>query len=183
MINKLPIRKIITVLLLLVVLFIAYKLFWFGSVTATNTESYSTVAVESVGKLDNGSKKLRPGKYKLQARGPLVKPQDVEFTIMPFSNERIDLSVESWSINDLVEHVVVPRLSPEFKVGKTQLLEDNTWLVAFIYSPDGQLEGYTNVFNFDGSEWKIFESGTGFELEGYTDTGLPQSVINYLRGE
>lgn len=181
--NKLPIKKLVVVILLLTVLLMAYKLFWFGSVTVTNIESYSVVAVESVGKLDDDSKKLRPGKYKLQARGSLVKPQDIEFTIMPFGNERIDLPVESWSIIDLVEHVVAPRLSPEFKVGKTQLLENNTWLVAFIYSPDGQLEGYSNIFNFDGGEWKIFESGTGFELDGYTDTGLPQSVINYLRGE
>jgi hypothetical protein len=184
MIYNIPWKKIAVLLLVLFVVWLGYILVWFGNVKFNNTNEFTTITLGgepmTTEQLSAGIK-LRPGKHTVQAFGPFVRPQTYTITVSPFQTAELSLEAQKLSAEQVFGQLATEEKANGYNVELAKLLENNTWMIAYVNDPNGQREGYTKIYRFDGRNWVVHDSGTGFDLEGYYETSLPESVIRFLQ--
>ncbi len=164
----------------------SYALFWYGTFALQSSHDGTSVFVGeqrlTVNQFNSGVK-LRPGKYEVLITGPTITSQRTTISINPFRAVKLANETTPLDLAGVLEYVAGSHLSSGYRIAGGQLFENNTWLVVRVGSISGQFEGYTDIYHFNDREWEIFDSGTGFDVDGYSDSGYPESVTRYLNGE
>lgn len=169
---------------------VAYLLFtylWYGTVELRYSGDVRSVqingAILSDDKLKSDNIRLRPGTHNFFAYGPRIDNTFMKVSLSPFGKKLVNIEPKQLSERETIDKVAKRGLPEDMEVGRGALLEGDTWMVVLIFSPEGRREGYTNIYNYTGTSWRLYDSGTGFDLEGYTQPGYPKSVVEYMEGE
>ncbi|MDQ3123772.1 MAG: hypothetical protein M3Q14_03770, partial [bacterium] len=166
MIYGLPIKKIIIFFLIILAGWGLYNFAWYGTVKTDLPGSFTLITLDneevSADELRSGIK-LRPGKHTLNAYGPLVRPGVSTLSVVPFREIQVKVQAQDLSAQQIFDQLTIPDKQAGYAVKFGKILENNTWLVGYVFDPEADREGYINIYRFNGREWSVFESGTGFD--------------------
>jgi hypothetical protein len=176
------ILRVLFVVTFLLILFVLYKVFWFGTLNITSIGQYETVVID--GKSYDSrlieSMELRPGNHVVSAFGPTQRPYEQTVSIGAFKNSGIELPGQAISEEALSQHITSGNVPPDFSIYSFELFDNNFWSVVFVGPSDGNGEGWSDIYQFDGRRWVLVESGTGYDSSYLIAQGYPESVVNYM---
>jgi hypothetical protein len=162
-----------------------FRFLWFGSVTVENIDILVTLQIDDTlyaARATNGTFRLRPGTHSFRGYSTLGQSEEAQVTVAPFSDNVLKLDIYPVDKKQLSESILGDIDLNHFRITRSELFENDTWLVIFVESIDFTREGYSAVYKFDGVSWVVVESGTGFNESLYVSKRFPVSVINFLEG-
>ena len=159
----------------------------YGNIEISNAKDFNRITINDTPYTGSILQESQPiqvptGKSTIKAfdESGLVAQQEIEVTAGNTTTLALNTR-DSLEETDVVERLL-GRIDDGFVVTGSQLLENNTWFVAFISPKNGNQEGYVSIYRLENSSWRLVESGTGYDKEYMTELGFPDSVINFIEG-
>ncbi|QQS65289.1 hypothetical protein IPO96_01915 [Candidatus Saccharibacteria bacterium] len=129
---------------------------------------------------NNKNFKLEKGLHTVKAVGPLVSATQQTFEVRPFKKQTVELRSKSLEASELAKELF--GASDIFTIGSVKMTSDKSWLIISVVIKDGEGDGDTFIYNFNGQGWEEYASGTNFDLDGVSDESLPREVSDIIQG-
>ena len=127
--------------------------------------------------------RLNTGTHTLKAGGRFNKPVQVTFKSKSFKTTELHVDAKRFSEQELFAYMGGAGIESNQKVFGGKLFENESWMTTTVGSEDGSSEGYVNIYHYVDGNWKVIDSGTGFDIDTTRDSGIPDSIIKFLTGE
>lgn len=165
---------------------IVYKWLSVGQITFNNISNYTFVTIDGesvdLSKLSEGIR-VKSGSRHITASGPLAIPIDTTIKVGLRGHQEVILNTETRDEQEVLDELVTEAVANGYKAVFDEMFENNTWMTAFLYDPEGMRESWMDIYHFTGGTWQLVESGTGIGANDYASNNLPESINRYLVGE